>query len=217
MRLDRHSISDERGFTLAELLVVCVILALVMGGLLTLLISGQKTYSFGTSMVDAQQNARVAMERMIKEIREAGYYPQRPDTSPATCPFPPCYNFTAIATGHTATSLTLQYDWNGDGASAASGKVNDSMQCPTGTACRGERVTYSFTGGNLTRQEVGVDGSPVVIASGLTSVAFTYLDENDAVTATTADIRTVVIALTAHPTTQGSYVTVTDRVRIRNR
>ena len=209
--------SNERGYTLAEMLVVCAIVGLVMASLLGLVLSGQQAFWYGTTQVDAQQTARVAIERMVKEIREAGYYPQNPDTSPVTCSAAPCYSFNAIASGPTATSLTLQYDWNGDGVSAASGKVNDPMLCATGTTCRGERVVYSFSSGALTRQEIGVDATAQTIASGITSLAFTYLDNNGTVTAVPADIRTIAVTVTAQAASQGAYVTMSDRIRLRNR
>ena len=85
--------SNERGYTLAEMLVVCAIVGLVMASLLGLVVSGQKAFWYGTTQVDAQQTARVALERMVKEIREAGYYPQNPDTAPTTCSAPPCYAY----------------------------------------------------------------------------------------------------------------------------
>ena len=204
--------NNERGFTLAEMLVVCAIVGLVMAGLLGLVMSGQKAYWFGTTQVDAQQTARVALERIVREIREAGYYPQSPDTSPATCAAAPCYNFDAVGTGASSSSLTLQYDWNGDGISAASGTVTDPLQ---GT--RGERVTYAFSSGNLTRQETGVDGTPVTIASGLTGVSFSYFAEDGTATTTPATIRTVTVTVTARTANDGAYVTMTDRVRLRNR
>ena len=69
---------NERGYTLAEMLVVCAIVGLVMASLLGLVITGQKAFWYGTTQVDAQQTARVAVERMVKEIREAGYDPQAP-------------------------------------------------------------------------------------------------------------------------------------------
>lgn len=206
--------NNERGFTLAEMLVVCAIVGLVMASLLGLVMSGQQAYWFGTTQVDAQQTARVALERMVKEIREAGYYPLLPTVG---CGSPPCFNFDALATGQTATSFTLQYDWNGDGNSAASGKVNDPIQCATGTACRGERITYSSSGGNLTRQEVGVDASPQTIASGISSLTFTYFAADGTTTSTTANIRTISISVTAQTANKGAYVTMTDRVRLRNR
>jgi len=209
--------SNERGYTLAEMLVVCAIVGLVMASLLGLVVSGQKAFWYGTTQVDAQQTARVALERMVKEIREAGYYPQNPDTAPTTCSAPPCYAFNAIASGQTASSVTLQYDWNGDATSAGSGKVNDPFLCATGTACRGERVIYSFSSGALTRQEIGVDTTAQTIASGISSLTFTYLDNNGTVTTVPSDIRIIGVTVTAQSATQGAYVTMSDRVRLRNR
>jgi prepilin-type N-terminal cleavage/methylation domain-containing protein len=208
---------NERGYTLAEMLVVCAIVGLVMASLLGLVLSGQKAFWYGTTQVDAQQTVRVAVERMVKEIREAGYYPQNPDTSPVTCAAAPCYTFNAIANSPTASSVTLQYDWNGDGVSAASGMVNDPVLCATGTACRGERVVYSFSSGALTRQEIGVDTTPQTIASGISSLSFTYFDENGTATTVPANIRTIGVTVTAQTATQGAYVTLSDRIRLRNR
>ena len=208
---------NERGFTLAEMLVVCAIVGLVMASLLGLVMSGQKAYWYGTTQVDAQQTTRVAVERMVREIREAGYYPITPVTVPSGCAAPPCYNFNAVGTGASSTSLTLQYDWNGDGTSAASGMVNDPVQCATGTPCRGERVIYSYSSGSLTRQEIGVDTSPVTIASGLNGFSFSYFAEDGTTTTTPASIRTVAVTVTAMTANQGTYVTMSDRVRLRNR
>lgn len=207
---------NERGYTLAEMMVVCAIVGLVMASLLGLVLSGQQAFWYGTTQVDAQQTARVAIERMVKEIREAGYYPQSPDTSPATCTAAPCYTFAAILSG-SATAVTLQYDWNGDGASSASGKVNDPILCATGTTCRGERIVYSYSSGALTRQEMGVDGTPVTIASGISSLAFTYFAEDGTATAVPADIRTIGVTVTAQTANQGAYVSMSDRIRLRNR
>jgi prepilin-type N-terminal cleavage/methylation domain-containing protein len=203
--------SNERGYTLAEMLVVCAIVGLVMASLLGLVITGQKAFWYGTTQVDAQQTARVAVERMVKEIREAGYYPQTPTPiTTGACATIICYayNFDAIASGPTSTSLTLQYDWNGDGVSASSGKVNDPVLCATGTTCRGERIIYSYSSGALTRQE---------IASGISSLAFTYMAADGTVTSAPTDIRIIGVTVTAQTDTQGAYVTMSDRIRLRNR
>jgi hypothetical protein len=61
----------------------------------------------------------------------------------------------------------LQYDWDGNGVINTASKVNDPVNCPTGTAaCRGEQVTYSLVGTQLMRREIrrrgaaaGQDGS----------------------------------------------------------
>ena len=206
---------NERGFTLAEMLVVCAIVGMVMASLLGLVMSGQQAYWYGTTQVDAQQNVRVAVERMAKEIREAGYYPQAPNTVPSTCTAVPCYGFDALATAASG-SVTLQYDWNGDGA-VSTGKVNDPMNCATGTTCRGEKVIYAFSSGQLTRQEFGVDASPQVLASGITSFTFSYFAEDGSSTTIASAVRTVAVSVTAQSASQGTYVTMLDRIRLRNR
>ena len=226
--------NKQRGFTLAEMLVVCAIVGLVMASLLGLVMQGQQAYWFGTTQVDGQQTVRVALERMAKEIREAGYEPLPGETSPTACPnaanYPlytasvPCYKFVPI-TGQSATGLTLQYNWDGSACLvlpcspiATAALVNDPMTCAAPAAtCRGEQVTYSLSGGNLRRQESVLDGVPVTIASGITALTFTYRDENNVVTATPSLIRTVEISVTAQTATRGAFVTMVDRVRLRNR
>ena len=62
---------DQRGFTLAELLVVIAILGLMLAGLVTLQMQGQDSYLIGSHRVEAQQNGRVALELMVRELRSA--------------------------------------------------------------------------------------------------------------------------------------------------
>jgi prepilin-type N-terminal cleavage/methylation domain-containing protein len=223
--------SNQRGYTLAEMLVVCAVVGLIMASLLGLVMSGQQAYWFGTTQVDAQQTVRVAIERMAKEIREAGYEPVPPETDPASCPsatnyplYPtsvPCYKFVPI-TGESATAITLQFNWDGSTCTVpctpidTAALVTDPVICAS-TACRGEQITYSLSGGNLTRQESVVDASPVTIASGVTALSFTYLDDNNNVTASRELMRTVQISMTAQTATRGALVTMVDRIRLRNR
>lgn len=198
---------SQRGFTLAELLVACAVIGLVMAGLLTMLQAGLESYLIGSNRVEATQSVRVAIERMAQEIRVTGFCPTCTGTPP----------FTAIA-AQTATGFTIQNDWDGDGVINTVGTVTDA----NGTV-RGERIIYAFANGLLTRQEIG-DLSPVTLAAGINSLTFTYQDSTGAATATAANIRTVVVTLTTQPqnqpaaTLQGRVrVTMTDSVRLRNR
>ncbi|MBI2160858.1 MAG: type II secretion system protein [Candidatus Rokubacteria bacterium] len=61
--------SNERGYTLAELLTAMAVLALLMAGLFLTLQEGQTVYSFGAGRAEVQQNARVALERVLRELR----------------------------------------------------------------------------------------------------------------------------------------------------
>ena len=60
--------SAEDGFTLPELLVVLTIIGIVLGGLTQLFTSAVKSATDQTRRVDAQQDARVALDRLRREI-----------------------------------------------------------------------------------------------------------------------------------------------------
>jgi prepilin-type N-terminal cleavage/methylation domain-containing protein len=62
---------SQRGFSLAELLVVCAVLGVLMAGLLVIHNGGTSAYVIGSSRVAAQQNGRVALEMMVRELRSA--------------------------------------------------------------------------------------------------------------------------------------------------
>ena len=62
---------DERGFTLAELLTACAVLALVLAAVLMVQRASFSAFLIGTNKSAMQQNARVALERMAREIRES--------------------------------------------------------------------------------------------------------------------------------------------------
>jgi len=66
----RH-LRDERGFTLAELLVATAVIGLIMAGIFVLQVSGQRAYLFGSNRVETQQNARVALDVITRELRSA--------------------------------------------------------------------------------------------------------------------------------------------------
>jgi len=207
------ALKDERGFTLAEMLVVCALLGTVMAGVLSLVMVGQQSATATMNKVEAQSNARMGIDRVIEEFREAGYLPAGPTcpTAPTT-PCPPYnYAFPAV-TAQTATALTIQNDWNADNV-IQTVAVTD----PISGAQRGERVVYSFAAGQLRRQEIGIDAAPVVVAAGIIGLTYTFLDQNNAVTGTAANIRTVTVTLTTQQSAGQPQVTMVHRVRLRNR
>jgi prepilin-type N-terminal cleavage/methylation domain-containing protein len=67
----RHFIQNEDGFSLPELLVAVALLAIVLGAVLTVQQQGQQAYLLGSSRVSTQQNARVALDLMTRELRTA--------------------------------------------------------------------------------------------------------------------------------------------------
>jgi prepilin-type N-terminal cleavage/methylation domain-containing protein len=60
-----------KGVTLVELLVAVALLALLMVAFYTVFRTGTKAYQTGEKRVEIIQNARVAFDRMVSEIRQA--------------------------------------------------------------------------------------------------------------------------------------------------
>jgi type IV pilus assembly protein PilW len=211
--------TSERGFTLAELAVAIAVIAVILSGLLTLQIAGQQTYLTGTNQVESQESGRLAVQRMITEIRGAGNDPTR--TLSATPVL-----WTRI-TAASATGFTINNDWNGDGA------INNAMSYVVDGTTRGEQVTYSVSGTQLRRQESAVDNAPQVIIDGVDGLTFTYYDSTHTgacptcgvITDPAANANSIVsvgISLRTQPTDQPSttrgkvWVTLQDEARIRN-
>lgn len=64
----RVRLGDEAGQTLVELLVVCVLLVIIVGGLAQLFTGALNSQSEQTSRAAAQQTARVALDRLRRQI-----------------------------------------------------------------------------------------------------------------------------------------------------
>ena len=67
----RRLLFDQRGFTLTELLVVTAVLGLIMAGVMAIQQQGQQAYVMGSNRVETQQNARVALDEITRELRSA--------------------------------------------------------------------------------------------------------------------------------------------------
>jgi Tfp pilus assembly protein PilW len=171
---------------------------------MSLLVSGQRSYMRGSNQVEAQQAVRVIISRMAQEIREAGYNPTQVTTIAA---------FSAVS----ATGFTVQNDWNASGTIQTGITVTDPIRGQS----RGEQIIYAVSGGNLTRREMGVDASPVTVLTGVQAMTFSFRDASDNVTATAANVRSVVITTTAGEQSGTDYlehaqVGMQVRVRVRN-
>ena len=71
---------EEGGFTLPEVLVTMLLMIMVMFALYSIFDMSLKVFSFGNDKIEAVENARVAMERMERELRSA--YPDGKWKSP---------------------------------------------------------------------------------------------------------------------------------------
>lgn len=122
-----------RGFSLPELLVSLAVLGIVLAGVLGVLRGGLDAYGDGAARVAAQQAARVGLERMARELREAGYDPTGAGIAPIVVAAP--------------DRVTFQRDLNKNG-------VVDVTS---------ERVTFLVRPGeSVLRRDAGAGAQPII-------------------------------------------------------
>jgi prepilin-type N-terminal cleavage/methylation domain-containing protein len=68
--IKKYNIKNQKGFSLIEMMVVVVILGLIVLALVTFFTGGAKSWVAGQSQLKAQREARQAIDRMVREIRE---------------------------------------------------------------------------------------------------------------------------------------------------
>ena len=95
---------NERGFTLAELLVAIAVVGLLMSALFVTLFQGQSAFLFGSARAEVQQKARLSLSRVVEELRTGS-------TVTALVAAPPSITFTFLDDAGVAT--TVQYSLNG--------------------------------------------------------------------------------------------------------
>lgn len=123
-----------------------------------------------------QQNARAALDLMVREIQMAKY-------NPAGTAFSSGYGVT-----YNASQLEIKADMNGDGSiSTSSGSVED--------------IIYAHDSANLQiTRKLGSSGTAAIVADNITAFTFSYYAANgSAVTsaANSGDIRKVTVSITA--------------------
>ena len=110
---------EEGGFTLPEMLVTIMIMIAVLFALYSIFDMGIRVFSFGNDKVEAVENARLGLEKMERELRDA-------------YPYNKAGGNTTLFPSFTSNSITLGNDTNGDRKITAPG----------------EEITYSLGGGS---------------------------------------------------------------------
>jgi prepilin-type N-terminal cleavage/methylation domain-containing protein len=80
----RRLLPCEAGYTLIEVLTVLVILSVVLGGLTTMFTAGMRAQLRANRELQAQQNARAALDRMRHELHCANAVTGAVDGTPVT-------------------------------------------------------------------------------------------------------------------------------------
>jgi prepilin-type N-terminal cleavage/methylation domain-containing protein len=72
-RLQRGKGKGEQGFSLVEMIIASAIFAIAAAVAFILYNAAQKSFKAGQNFTDQQQNTRVAFERVLSDLRNAGY------------------------------------------------------------------------------------------------------------------------------------------------
>lgn len=99
--MNRLNIKNQKGFSLIEMMIVIAVLGVIVLGLVTFFTGGTKSWVSGQYQLTAQRNARQAMDRMVREIREASDIIASSTSSIEI-------NF------NTPWNTDLKYSWSGD-------------------------------------------------------------------------------------------------------
>ena len=162
--------TSHKGFSLIELMIAMAIGTILMAGIYTFYRSQLRSHVTQQVLVDMQQDARVAMYMMTREIRMAGCDPQE----------------NTGATIRIANAAEIAFDSDEDG--------NGVIDADT------ERFYYALQTGTLVRGRWQDDLTPDdlnPVALNIDALNFVYLDSAGGVAATLGDIRSVQITLVA--------------------
>ena len=148
MKPDAKTFNSQQGFTLVELMVTLVIAFIVTGAAYAAYVVQQKNYTTQEQVAEIQQNLRIGVEIMTREMRMAGYDPTfsgkygiveaTADRLKFTTDL--CEDGLAPATnaalcGITETYQYQLYDSSGDG-------VDDSLQRTVGGSAVAENIEH---------------------------------------------------------------------------
>ena len=212
----------QDGFTLVELMVAMSIFLLILVGIFQVFDPSRNAYQVSERKLDVQQNARVAMDRMARQIRMTGYFPENIDNNPAN----DLSNPIQIAT---ESAFSVAGDLDNTGASSAYTFCLDSQGLKRIQGAIGNAAAYNCANGT-------------VMAESVTALSFAYFDSANnpvpnpptgpfnldaqglggapsfASVAQRSIVRRVVIMVTARETAQGQTqtYTLTSDVRLRN-
>ena len=191
-------LKDERGFTLSEMMVTIMIMIVVFLALFSIFDMSLKVYSFGNNKIEAVESARIGLEKMEREIRQA-YAFNRAASPSQTHLFFTTASPTIALTVPPTTRQDLTF---GNELGAGNGQI----MC--GTPC--EYITYKLTdtAGNspcnvapctlrrVNTSNSALTGDPVVENVAANGLSFTFLTSNGGAPANESEVGIVLVKLT---------------------
>jgi prepilin-type N-terminal cleavage/methylation domain-containing protein len=217
----------RKGFTMIEVLVSLMIFLIVLLAIYQLFDTSHATYASGTRKQDVQQQARLAMDEMVRGLRMAGYVPENFDIDPVTLVPILGNDLTGTARIHVATTNAI----------AAFGSLEGGNQSTVFLFCQSGNTLVKKVSLNTADAATYTCNNADVLADNVTLLRFTYFAADGTQLAGDLDgktlgaamdlaprlqrdaVRTIVITLQITepvPRQQPQVYTLTSTVRLRN-
>lgn len=173
--------SSSGGFTLVEVIIAMLVGTMVMAAVMTSFQSQHWTYVAQDEVVEMQQNARVAMDMLVRDIRSAGYDPNKLGAG-------------ITAAGDGTEGSPLQFTREEDAVIPAGLEtIAYSLFDAYDTINRNDGAVDDLA--LQTTDSGGATAGRQAIAENISRLEFRYLDENGNVTATLGDIRSIQVSI----------------------
>lgn len=185
--------SPTGGFTLVEVLIALLVGSIVMAAVMTSFQSQHNTYLAQDQVVEMQQNARVAMDMLVRDIRSAGYDPNKLGAG-----------ITAAGNGTEFSPLQFTRE-EGDPAPAGLETIAYSLFDAYDTINRNDNLVDDLA--LQTTDSGGASAGRQAIAENISQIEFRYLDGNGNVTATLGDIRAIQVSIMVQASTRDTKTT----------
>ena len=204
IRLRSPIVGRQTGFTMVDILVGLAMASVVMVAIISLFTAVGRSYTIQNVAADVQQVTRAGVEHMAQNIRMAGLDPFGGAGAEIK-------EFKADKIHFSLDRCDIPIGTTGCGF--PDGDVDDKF----------EAVTYEWDSVEKKLNQILYEGTASekteTLIGNVSSLQFTYLDDDNVAAATAADIRTVTITLTVtDPAGRGGTVsrTYSTRVRCRN-
>lgn len=172
------------GFTLVEVLIALLIGTIVMAAVMTSFQSQHNTYLAQDQVVEMQQNARVAMDMLVRDIRSAGFDPNNLGAGITTVGITPA--------GVAPTLIfTREDDLPADGLETISYSLYDAFATtvpPTNDGLDDDLALEVTTA-------AGASAGRQVVAENISQLEFFYLDGSGNPTDVLGDIRAIEVSI----------------------
>jgi type IV pilus assembly protein PilW len=166
--------TEQAGFTLVELMVGMVVAAIIVAAGFTVLTTTNKSLQANEQIVDMQQNVRMAMEMLTRDIKSAGF--GSPGVAIGNCSngiMPGDQNPTGVDTGPDSVQLLVPTTkasgsnrWTLSAATVSSGITSITLQPGA--------VTDMVSSGLIANQSyISIGGAATVLVTGLSTAAST--------------------------------------------